>query len=194
MNREDFISRFRSAMGDQIPVADLADIIADYDEHFRMGALDGRTEEEIAVALGDPAEIAREWRAITLVRYAETHSSLQNIGRAILATVGLGLFNIIVILIPAIIIFSLLLVVLITGIFLVIAGPAMTIASFGVATGIVDVQEILIPWAGFFFGIGLFTLGLLVIIADAYVARWTYHLAIRYLQWNIAVIQGREGL
>jgi len=35
------------------------DILADYVEHFEMGVLDGRTEEEISESLGDPRSIGR---------------------------------------------------------------------------------------------------------------------------------------
>ena len=35
-------------------------------------------------------------------------------------------------------------------------------------------------------------LGLLLVIGDYFLARFSYHLGIRYLKWNIGVITGKE--
>ena len=50
------------------------------------------------------------------------------------------------------------------------------------------------PLAGIFYGIGLTSAGLLIISFEFWLSRILYHLGIRYLKWNIAVISGRESL
>lgn len=192
MNQEEFLSRLSAGLKSRIPDSEWDEILADYCEHFRMGIMDGRTEETIAMALGDPDDLSREWCAISLVRTAETHSSFRNMGRAILATIGLGLFNIIVVLIPAVILLVMLIILLLIGLAHAVAGFILAILSIAEITGIHDTAEILLPSAGICIGIGLGALGILIIIADGYCARWIYRLAIRYLKWNISVIQGRD--
>ena len=40
---------------------------------------------------------------------------------------------------------------------------------------------------------GMTTIGLLMVIGDYYLARFFYHVGIRYLKWNISVITGTES-
>ena len=192
MNQEEYLSRLGAGLKGRIPDPERDEILADYREHFRMGIMDDRTEESIALALGDPEDLAREWCAVSLVRTAETHSSFRNMGRAILATIGLGLFNIIVVLIPAVILLVMLIILFLIGLAHAAGGFILAILSFAEITGIHDTTEILLPSAGICIGIGVCALGLLIIIADGYCARWIYRLAIRYLKWNISVIRGRD--
>lgn len=192
MNKEEFLSRLDTGLKGRIPDPERDEILADYSEHFRMGILDDRTEDTIARALGDPDDLAREWCAVSLVRTAETHSSFRNMGRAVLATIGLGLFNIVVVLIPAVILLVMLIILFLIGLAHAVGGSVLAILSLAEITGIHDTSEILLPSAGICIGIGVCALGILIIIADGYCARWIYRLAIRYLKWNISVIQGRD--
>ena len=43
-----------------------------------------------------------------------------------------------------------------------------------------------------FFSIGITSTGLLIVIGNYYLARFFYHMGIRYLKWNISVITGTE--
>ena len=62
MNRQAFIDRLRLGLSG-LPAAAINEAVADYEAHFAEGAAAGRTEEEVAAALGDPARLARELRA-----------------------------------------------------------------------------------------------------------------------------------
>lgn len=44
-----------------IPAFERAEILSDFEEHFRIGLDNGKTEEQIAVELGDPLEIAQSY-------------------------------------------------------------------------------------------------------------------------------------
>lgn len=60
----------------------------------------GRTEEEIAESLGDPVSIAKSIKAEYSITRAEREPGIRNIVRAIITVAGLGLFNLIFVLMP----------------------------------------------------------------------------------------------
>jgi uncharacterized membrane protein len=94
MTREAFIARLWGGLRD-IPQQAAADIVADYDAHFAEGAAQGRSEAEIADALGDPDRLARELRAEAGVRQWETRRSPEAAAGAVFAVLGLGALDII---------------------------------------------------------------------------------------------------
>ena len=62
MTRQDFIARLRQGLVG-LPLQAQSDIVADYETHFTEGAAAGRSEADVAAALGDPDRLAREVRA-----------------------------------------------------------------------------------------------------------------------------------
>ena len=62
MTRAEFIAQLRRALSGMAP-KELDDIVADYNAHFDEGLAAGRSEAEIARALGDPLRLGRELRA-----------------------------------------------------------------------------------------------------------------------------------
>ncbi|HSW60217.1 MAG TPA: DUF1700 domain-containing protein [bacterium] len=60
MNKALFITRLRDSLS-SLTYKEIEDIIADYEEHFRAGLENGKTESEIALSLGSPEEIARQY-------------------------------------------------------------------------------------------------------------------------------------
>jgi len=182
MDKVRFIHQLRVHLRD-LPEEEIAEIVSDYEEHFRFGMQEGRTEEELAKSLGDPSELAKEIRAVALVKKAEDTTSADNLIRAVVATIGLGLFNLIVVLVPFLLLVMILATLFLVGIAFTLGTPAALLyapAGFGVH-----------PVAAVAFVIGFMALGLLIIIGDYYVARIFATMTVRYLKWNIAVIQGR---
>lgn len=171
---------------------ELADILSDYSEHFRMGKANGRMEEELFCSLGSPEDVAREIRATHLVNKAESDRSCGNLLHAIGATLGLGLFNLVFVLVPFILLVVLLFVVFILGIVFTVFGPAAGIYAILQILGLPAFAIWQSPVAGVFFSLGITTFGLLLVIGDYFLARFSYHLGIRYLKWNIGVITGTE--
>ncbi|HET6972038.1 MAG TPA: DUF1700 domain-containing protein [Phenylobacterium sp.] len=97
MTREAFMARLREGLRGLPPQA-MADIIADYDQHFTDGEAAGRSEGEVAAALGDPDRLAREVRAeSTMTRWREERSP-SAAGAAVFAVLGLGAIDILVLL------------------------------------------------------------------------------------------------
>ena len=61
MNKEQFIYTLRQKLQDIEPNL-LKEILADFEEHFASGLASGKSETEIAAELGDPADIAIQYR------------------------------------------------------------------------------------------------------------------------------------
>ncbi len=60
MNKEQFLSALNEALS-PLSRSEREDILSDYIEHFRAGRENGKSQEEVAQALGDPAELARAY-------------------------------------------------------------------------------------------------------------------------------------
>jgi uncharacterized membrane protein len=71
MSRTEFIAQLRRALSGMAP-KEIDDIIADYHAHFDEGVAAGRSEQDVASALGDPQRLARELRAEAGLRRWET--------------------------------------------------------------------------------------------------------------------------
>ena len=97
MTRQAFMARLREGLRGLPPQA-VADIVADYEAHFTEGEAAGRTEAEVAAALGDPGRLARELRAeSTLTRWREERSP-SSAAAAVFAVLGLGALDILILL------------------------------------------------------------------------------------------------
>ncbi len=97
MTRADFLARLKSGLAG-MPIGAQADIISDYERHFDDGKAAGRSDAEIAAALGDPDRLARELRAEQGLRRWEDERSPSNAAAAVFALVGLGALDIIILL------------------------------------------------------------------------------------------------
>jgi len=97
MNRAHFMAQLRDGLAG-LHHSDINDIVADYESHFADGAADGRTQEEVAAALGEPARLARELRAeIGFKRWEENRSPGNFLG-VVLALLGLATIDFIILL------------------------------------------------------------------------------------------------
>jgi uncharacterized membrane protein len=97
MNREAFIARLREGLRGLPPQA-IADVVADYEAHFADGAEAGRSEAEVAEALGDPGRLARELRAEAGLKRWEEERSPSGAASAIFAVLGLGAIDLLILL------------------------------------------------------------------------------------------------
>jgi uncharacterized membrane protein len=93
MTRQAFLARLREGLAG-LPAHTIADIVADYETHFADGAAAGRSEEEVAAALGDPTRLARELRAEHGLRRWEQERNASSAGAAVFAVLGLGAIDI----------------------------------------------------------------------------------------------------
>jgi uncharacterized membrane protein len=97
MTRAAFLDALRAGLAG-LPQPAIEEIIADYDAHFAEGAAEGRGEDDIARALGDPTRLARELRAEAGLKRWEARRSPSSAAAAIVAMLGLGAIDIIILL------------------------------------------------------------------------------------------------
>jgi uncharacterized membrane protein len=97
MTRQAFMARLREGLRG-LPPQSVADIVADYEAHFTDGEAAGRSEAEVAAALGDPDRLAREIRAEnSMTRWREERSP-SSAAAAVFAVLGLGAIDILILL------------------------------------------------------------------------------------------------
>jgi uncharacterized membrane protein len=77
-----------------MPTAAAADIASDYEIHFEDGLAAGRSEAEVAAALGDPERLARELRAEAGAQRWHQEKNPSAAAGAIFAVLGLGAIDI----------------------------------------------------------------------------------------------------
>jgi uncharacterized membrane protein len=118
MNRIAFLTILNDGLAG-LPAREIDDIIADYMSYFDEAQASGRSEAEVAAALGDPRRLARELRAETGLRHWENHRSLRNSAAALLALGGLAAVDILFLL-P--LLFAVSLIMLVIGLIVVVLG------------------------------------------------------------------------
>jgi uncharacterized membrane protein len=195
MNRDQFLAQLRKALGRTAEV-DKREILADYEEHFKVGIAEGRSEDEIARALGNPSAIGNAFRIESLADNTRAGWKLADVFRAAFASISLGFFNIIVVLGP-----FLGLVGVLIGMWAVVA--ALGISGIGGVAGAIAgpfLQGLLgfTVTAGnalflFFAGVCTAALGVLAAIGMAWVTRKFFELTARYVTFNARIISGRKA-
>lgn len=97
MTRQAFLARLREGLRG-LPEQTIADIVSDYEAHFAEGEAAGRTDAEVATALGDPGRLAREARAEAGLKRWEESPNPSAAAGAIFAVLGLGAIDILILL------------------------------------------------------------------------------------------------
>lgn len=191
MNKKDFMYKLSLYLGG-IPREDREDVISDFEEHFKEGLAEGRTEEEIADSLGDPKSLANQFKASILVSEAEKTTSAVNIIRAVFATLGLGFLNLVFILGPFIAIVAVLISLFASAIAIIATGITVFFASiFGPL--IPQYFAVLInPAVAIIGSIGVTCFGILFFVGCIYLSKILYRLFVRYIKFNLRIITGKE--
>ncbi len=181
MNKEQFLKTLEKLL-EKLPVAERKDILIDFEEHFTFGIEEGKTEEEISASLGLPEKIAKELLATYHLEKVEKTASTGNIFRAVWAVVGLGFFNLVIVLGPFI---------ALTGI--VLGGWAVATA-FVLSPILVLVNLGLYPetfaFFDLFFSLMLAGAGIFIAIGMFFATRLFGKGFVRYLQYNVRLVKG----
>ncbi|WP_099156706.1 HAAS signaling domain-containing protein [Virgibacillus ndiopensis] len=158
------------------------DILQDFQEHFAIGVEEGKTEEQIADSLGSPKHIAKELLATYHIEKVETTATTGNIFRALWAVIGLGFFNLVIILGPFVAIVA-----------LVVAGWASG-AAFIASPLLVLVNVLFNPrtfeFFDLFFSIMLSGIGLFIAVGMFVATKVLTNLFVRYLKYNVSLVKG----
>lgn len=191
VNKKEFLTQLERQLSG-ISNEEKKDILYDYEEHFRIGLENGRTEAEISKSLGSPRIIAKQLKATQMLQAAEQTASASNIFKAVIASLSLGFFNLVFVLGPFL---------GLAGVLLGLFGVGIGLTFGGIAAFIGSVFEPMLPTLlvnevgtaiGIFLSFGLTSLGLLIIIGDCYLTKFFYQLIIKYLKFNYKIITGRR--
>jgi len=165
-----------------LPTEERMDILQDYRDHFEFGAEAGKTEEEIALKLGQPSQIARELLADYRLEQATKVNSTSNTLRALLAVGGLSFLNLVFVLGPAVGLLGVLIGVWGTALSFV-ASPVLLLVFSGIGLQTFRLFEFFLSLS--FAGVGIL-LGILAWKASVFAKRIT----LRYLKFNLKIIKG----
>lgn len=187
MNKAEFIGNLRHELKG-IPENEIDDILYDYEEHFQIGLSKGKTEEEIAMELGNPITIGKSYRANYKINNAESNPSTKNLFTAIISAVSLGFFNLIFVLGPFLAIVGLLIGLYVVGISFIVCGISLFFGTLLIPFHFISIDINVHPITSASFGIGFATLGILILIGSFYLTKKIYNLILKYLRWNINTI------
>ncbi|ELK46544.1 DUF1700 domain-containing protein [Halobacillus sp. ACCC02827] len=165
-----------------LPEEERKEILFDYEEHIRVGMKEGREEEEVIRELGHPKQVAKEYIASTLIEKAEKHRTFPNIFRAILASLSLSLFNLVIVLGPAL---------GILGIYvgLVATAAALALTPFAFLFMLITRTYSNI-FADFFMAMTMGSGGIMLMIGLWHLGKWLYKGSLTYLKYNRHLIKG----
>lgn len=193
MSKYEFLNTLEGSLRG-IPYEDKRDIMYDYEEHFRIGNENGKTEHEIATSLGDPKTIAKLYRANYTLEKARSEPSSKNILRAIFAAISLGFLNLVFVLGPFIGICAVIIALFAAAAAVTGSGIIIFLSSFipNLMNNVHIDNSFVIPAAALFIGIGITALGALFFIGVVYLAKYFYKGTMKYLNWNISIIKDKK--
>lgn len=177
MTKDQFLSKLGSDLH-KLPKAEREAILADYAEHFELGILQGRTESEIAERLGQPKELAKEILANVRISEAQSNPSFRTVMQAVLASLSLGLFNILFALLPFICGVTIILSLFFTAI-TCFASPILMLIQEGLTLTFLTYAFLLL---------GLVGVGILLFLAAIKLTVLFYTWMIRYLRFNLELV------
>lgn len=181
MTRDEFMGRLRRGLVG-LNTRTAAEIASDYEQHFDDGGADGRTESEVAAALGDPDRLARELRAEAGARRWDQEQNPAAAAGAIFGLIGLGAIDILILLPIVFPVFGAVLALLLTGVGVFIAGGFVAIAGsfFGGPGGVL---------AAILMGVGLMGAGIFMVGLMALLTKWLIDATVWYARLHYRVLK-----
>jgi uncharacterized membrane protein len=187
MNRNEFLTRLRQGLVGLDPDY-IRDVMGDYETHFEDGQASGRSEQEIAAALGDPGRLARELRAEAGFKRWEEARTPSNMAGAVLALLGLATVDVMLLLPFLGAVFGIFVGCCVAVLALVIVGFALMIGAlfpglawFGL-TGSVELM------AAGLVGLGLVALGVGLGALFSIIVNWVVRGLVQYARLHFRLI------
>jgi uncharacterized membrane protein len=187
MTRNEFITRLRQGLVGLDPDY-IRDVMGDYQTHFDDGQASGRSEEEIAAALGDPGRLARELRAEAGFKAWEERKTPGNLAGAVLALMGLATVDVMFLLPFLCAMFGIfigcsvaVLVMVVVGFALMVAALFPGLAWFGLTGGVELVAVGLV-------GLGLVALGVGIGALFSMIVDFVVKALVRYARLHFRLI------
>jgi uncharacterized membrane protein len=194
MTRQQFIVELRKGLG-RMAEEEKREILADYEEHFRMAAGDGKSEEQTAQSLGNPRTIGRSYRIDSMLDESGEGGAAgaRAVVRAVFASLGLTVLNAIFVLGPCL---------ALAGAMIGLWAAAASLALTGLAVAVSPVAAFVAPQAFIlgglsplflvFAGVGAAALGVLALIGMAELSRLFIRMIATYVRFNARIITRRK--
>ncbi|MFL0248162.1 HAAS signaling domain-containing protein [Candidatus Clostridium stratigraminis] len=203
MNRDEFLKTLETSLS-AFDLEEKKDILYDYEEHFRIGHQNGKTDEELINELGSPADIAKQYSGNFQDEKREfnsyskdniEHPMFQNNERSIIpsiiAALALSFFNLV---------FVIWIFVAAGAALIGLAAAAISITVSGLVVTLSPIFAPLFPnyinlpssmsfVLTILLGIGTIALGVLFCIGLFYVIKYFCLAANKYIKWNISIIK-----
>jgi uncharacterized membrane protein len=181
MSKAAFLKELSTSLA-KLPAEERLDILQDYEEHFANGLADGKTEEEILTSLGTPNQIAKEILASYHLNKTENNTTTGNVFRAVWAVIGLGFFNLVIVLGPFLALVGVL-----------VAGWAVGVSFTGAP--VIVVLDVFIFQNSFqmfdlFISIALCGIGLFTLVGMYFATKAVNTGFLRYLRFNVSLVKG----
>ncbi|MGP5093319.1 HAAS signaling domain-containing protein [Staphylococcus equorum] len=182
MDKITFLNELEQEL-DKLPRSERDKVMYEYEEYFFDQESEGKNEYQIIGTLESPKKIGKELMARNAIVSAESRPNINTIVRAIMASLGMGILSLIIILIPMIFVGIFMFVLLLVALFFALS-PLLLIIN-----GIInDIFSFAI--SNYLFAISYTGLGLLLFVIIAKFAQFVYRVILKYLRWNIKTIKG----
>jgi uncharacterized membrane protein len=201
VNKEEFLKTLEASLK-TFTLEEKKDILYDYEEHFRIGLQNGKTEEELIKELGSPNDIAKQYKSNIdspsytenigePLKYEQVKLDERSIVPSIISALALGFFNLI---------FVIWIFIAAGATLFGLAAAAIALTTAGIVVTLGPILVHLFPSNVFIpsnipydltilFGIGTAALGALFCIGIFYLVKYFYFAAVKYIKWNIAIIR-----
>lgn len=177
MTRQEFLSALRIGLNG-LPFKTVEEICDDYATHFTDGADAGRSEAEVAAALGDPTRLAKELRAEQGLKRWEEERNPSAAAGAVLAVLGLATVDVIILLPILLVVGSCLLGMFVGSVAIFFAG--VNVFGHAIAS---------LKGAACFAGLGLMCLGVSIAALIIPAVSWLLTLLSRYGRLHYRLLQ-----
>jgi uncharacterized membrane protein len=198
MNKREFMEAMRTNLSayDKSP-QEVADILADFEEHIATGVAGGRAEDEIVAGLGDPAALAAQYAdGAEPPKPSGDHApaaprppavTAGGVGRAVFAVIALLFFDLIVGLPVLATLFAVWITLWAVALTLAAVGLALVVAAFAIPTIVPFTLPALFL---VLIGVSLLALTVLFCIGMAYLTKYFFLGVKAYAVAHAKIVKG----
>lgn len=190
MSRDQFLSDLKRSLG-AIQESEKLDILSDYEEHFRMGLAEGKSEEQIADSLGNPRILGKSYTIDSLLEEPKAGGGVTaaSVLRAVFASISLTFFNVIVVLGPFLGLVAVMVALWAAAVSLPLSGIAIVLAPAAalIVPGFFSLAG-MSPVFLVFAGIGTAALGVLAVIGMWKLSRLFVLVIASYVKFNLRIV------
>lgn len=200
MSQKEYLDLLRYYLR-KLPDNVVEDIIADYEEHFRLGKEAGKSEGVISAELGSPIEIARDFKASEYQftpRESGKTSSGSQVGKVLLLVLGLLVLSPVILTVLSLVfaVFATVLSLIVAAVISFFAiGSSLFLKGLGFATPWAQLNVSLHPLTQIFTSLACLCLGLLSLVIFLYFLKFIYSICKRIfvgIHWEIKKRRARR--